>query len=108
MRVRAINDDYTMSMPLQVLKGLAADFDGDTLNIVYVPNYNFVENALEIFNPRNSMMISRNTGEVSTQTLPIKDTITNANNLINLGRKWYSNEDKNAIENILRKYEDAY
>ena len=68
------------------------------MNVVYVPNYNFVENALEIFNPRNSMMISRNTGEVSTQTLPIKDTITNANNLLNLGRKWYSNDEKNSIE----------
>ena len=81
-------------------------FDGDTLNVVYVPNYNFVENALEIFNPRNSMMISRNTGEVSTQTLPIKDTITNANNLINLGRKWYTSEEKNSIELLLKKYED--
>ena len=106
MKVRAINDDYTMSMPLQVLKGLAADFDGDTLNIIYVPNYNFVENALEIFDPRNSMMISRNTGEVNIRTLPIKDTIINANNLINLGRKYYSEDEKVSIELLLKKYED--
>ena len=76
------------------------------MNIVYVPNYNFVENALEIFNPRNSMMISRNTGEVNIKTLPIKDTIVNANTLINLGRKYYSNNESNAIESLLNKYKD--
>ena len=81
-------------------------FDGDTLNIVYVPNYNFVENALEIFDPRNSMMISRNTGEVNQKTLPIKDTIVNANNLLNLGRKWYNEQEKASIEMILKKYEE--
>ena len=81
-------------------------FDGDTLNIVYVPNYNFVENALEIFDPRNSMMISRNTGEVNIRTLPIKDTIVNANNLLNLGRKWYNDQEKASIEMILKKYNE--
>lgn len=81
-------------------------FDGDTLNIVYVPNYNFVENALEIFDPRNSMMISRNTGEVNIRTLPFKDTIINANNIINLGRKWYTEQEKASIEMVLKKYEE--
>lgn len=81
-------------------------FDGDTLNIVYVPNYNFVQNALEIFDPRNSMMISRNSGEVNIRTLPIKDTIINANNLINLGRKWYNQSEKDAIENLIKKYSE--
>ena len=81
-------------------------FDGDTLNIVYVPNYNFVKNALEIFDPRNSMMISRNSGDVSTQTLPIKDVIINANNLLNLGRKWYNDQEKAAIFNLINKYKD--
>ena len=29
MRCVGINDDYTMSVPLQILKPLGADFDGE-------------------------------------------------------------------------------
>ena len=52
------------------------------------------------------MMISRNSGDVSTQTLPIKDVIINANNLLNLGRKWYNDQEKAAIFNLINKYKD--
>jgi len=52
------------------------------------------------------MMISRNTGEVNIRTLPIKDTIVNANNLINLGRKWYNDQEKASIELLIKKYEE--
>lgn len=51
-------------------------------------------------------MISRNSGEVNIRTLPIKDTIINANNLINLGRKWYNQSEKDAIENLIKKYSE--
>ena len=33
-----INFNYTMSLSLQVLSPLAADFDGDTLNIMHIIN----------------------------------------------------------------------
>ena len=35
MRCVGLNDNYTMSVPLQILKPLAGDFDGDVLNILY-------------------------------------------------------------------------
>lgn len=104
MRCVGINDNYTMSMPLQVLRGLAADFDGDTLNALYIPNKNFWESANEIFNPRNSMMISRNDGTFNNNVNIMRDMVINSNIMIGLSRKYYSQEELNAIEMVKAKY----
>ena len=62
MYVVGINMNYTMSVPLQVLRGLAADFDGDVLNIFMIINEEFYKACNAIFNPRNNMYISHNNG----------------------------------------------
>ena len=97
MRCIGINDAFVMSVPLTVLPGLAADFDGDCLNILYVPNQRFVEIAMDIFNPRNRMVISPNDGKFNNQMNVNKDILINANALINLGRDSYTDEELSLI-----------
>lgn len=106
MKCVGITDNYTMEMPLQVLDSYSADFDGDTLNIVYILNNDFWRVVQEIFDPRNAMMISRNDGRFDNRFNIFKDMLINSNALMNLGRKNYSNESINKINNIMNKYID--
>ena len=55
-------DDLTMSLSCQVLSVLNADFDGDVLNIVSLKGKEFKKKFKKIFNPRNSIFISKNDG----------------------------------------------
>lgn len=94
----AINeDDFTMSVPLQILKSLGADFDGDCMNIMYIINKDFEERASKVLNPRNAMMISRNDGKFNSAVNHFKDTYVNLNSFIYNGRDAYSEDD---IDNI--------
>lgn len=102
MRCVGINDEFVMSMPVQVLKGLAADFDGDCLNILYVPNQKFVDVAMDIFNPRNRMVISPNDGKFNNQMNVNKDILINTNSLISLGRDSYTEEELEMIRDCQR------
>lgn len=95
-----INFNYTMSLPLQVLPPLAADFDGDTLNILHIINGAFFERAYEVFNPRNAMYISRSNGLLNSDILPQKDTLVNANTLNDLTLHEYSEEELEHIKQI--------
>lgn len=72
-----------MSISLLVLKKLAADFDGDTLNILLLLNQEFIAMAEDILSPR-VMFISRNDGMCDSDLLHSRDTIINANAMKNL------------------------
>lgn len=98
MYVVGINDNYTASIPLRILKGLAADFDGDTLNILYLINKDFIQAAEHVLNPRNSMQISRNDGLFNPDVNHQRDTLINANAMIYLSRHLYSTEMKDKIK----------
>ena len=100
MRCIGINDTYTMSMPLQVLSGLGADFDGDNLNVMYIPNKAFWESAMECFNPRNAMCISRNDGRFNNSVNLFKDILISTNGLIDLSRSKYTQEELDQIEMV--------
>lgn len=78
-----INMDYTMSVSLLILKILAADFDGDTLNILYLYNQDFIRIANNVLSPRR-MFISRNDGRCNSDMLFSRDVIINANALKSL------------------------
>lgn len=97
MFVVDICDSYTLGLPLQILPLLAADFDGDVLNVMYIINKSFFEAAYRVLNPRNAMYISRNDGKLSTAVLHNKDTLINANSLIRLARPNYSQEQLERI-----------
>lgn len=88
-------NSYTMAVPLQCLKFLAADFDGDVLNILLPINQTFTRLAWEKFNPRNCMYIDRNNGQFNVDACMSRDTLINANGLSRLGRDTYSNEEQN-------------
>lgn len=54
-------DDYTLSVPLSVLPGLNADFDGDILNIIGMMTDELIH-AFRKFDPVTRMIISRDNG----------------------------------------------
>jgi hypothetical protein len=99
MHVVGINKNFTASVPLRILKPLAADFDGDTLNILYLINQEFIDAAEKVINPRNAMQISRNDGMFNSDVNHSRDCLINANTMIYLSREYYS-EDQ--IANIKR------
>ena len=94
-----INDNFTMAISNQILRLIAGDYDGDVLNILLVINDAFGKACNNIFNPRNNMYISHNDGLFNMSAGVQRDTIINANTLMNLGRKYISNND-NRIANI--------
>lgn len=59
---REYEDDYTMSLPIQILKVLNADFDGDVLNIISLKVKKLTKAFDKTYNPRKNMYISRNDG----------------------------------------------
>lgn len=92
---------YTMGIPLQVLKGLGADFDGDVLNVMLIINDAFYQRTFEVFNPRNSMYISKNDGMFNNAVNHQRDTIINTHTLVKLSRKNYSEENLRKIYAIV-------
>ena len=82
---------------------MAADFDGDVLNVMHIINDVFLERTREVFNPRNSMYISRNDGMLNNSILPQKDTLVNANTLNDLSLKKYTKEELDHIRAIKEK-----
>ena len=93
-------DDFTMSVPLQILKMLGADFDGDCMNIMYIINKEFEARACKVLNPRNAMMISRNDGKFNSAVNHFKDTYVNLNSLIFIARDAYSESELDNIRKL--------
>lgn len=96
--------EYIMMVPLQILPLLAADFDGDVLNCLYVINRDFWQRANEIFNPRNVFYISRNDGLFNNDVNHQKDTLINATMLVELGQGNYTQGDLDNIACIKAKW----
>lgn len=94
---------YAMAIPLQILKPLAADFDGDVLNICRIINKEFLMHAEQVFNPRNAMFISRNTGKVDIDILPSRDTVQLSDTIMYMGREGYTPEEVAEIEALINK-----
>ena len=64
MKIREVKksiNDYTLSVPLAVLPGLNADFDGDILNIIGIVT-DELKHAFRKFDPVSRMIISRDNG----------------------------------------------
>ena len=104
MRCIGINYSYTMSLPITILKILAADFDGDCLNILYITNEDFLDAAMEAICPRNCMIISPNDGRFDNNFSVFKDILININGLMYLSRDNYSEEQLNKIKALKAKY----
>lgn len=97
MRCVGINDNYTMSVPLQILSPLGGDFDGDVLNIFYIINKAFAERAEIVFSPKYAMMISHNDGKFDSAMNHSRDTLIILNSFIQLSRDNYTQEELEQI-----------
>lgn len=74
--------------------------DGDVLNVYYIINKAFYKRANQVINPRKSMYISNNDGKLNGAIIPARDTLINANTLINLSRKYYNSSDIETLKKI--------
>lgn len=72
---REYEDDYTMSLPIQILPVLNADFDGDILNIISLKTKKLAKEFDKSFNPRKNMYISRNDGLFNNEFNLFKDQL---------------------------------
>lgn len=97
MNCIGINDNFTMSIPLQPIPLLVADFDGDALSILWIINKSVKERASEVFSPKNAMFISRNDGMFDNQMNHERDIIIVACGLSNICRQYYSAEELELI-----------
>lgn len=94
-------DSYAMSLPLEILSGLNADFDGDTLNCMYIINQEFLKACMEVFNPRYVGQISRNTGLFETNVSLQTNNLICLNSFVNLSMDSYTEDDLNDIQSCL-------
>jgi len=77
---------------------------GDCLNIMYLINKQFIEEADKKFNPRNVLFISKNDGRFNNDVNHCRDTLINANSMANLCRDRYSKEQMDRIHALKEKY----
>lgn len=68
-------DDYTMSMPAQILGIMNADFDGDVLNVVSLKTEEIAKAFNKVFNPKTNLFISRNNGNFNNDMNLYKDQL---------------------------------
>lgn len=60
-RVKRSSSDYCLSVPLSILPGLNADFDGDILNIIAIIDPG-IKYMFRKFDPIRRMIVARDTG----------------------------------------------
>ena len=70
---REYDDNYTMSLPIQILRVLNADFDGDILNIISLKTKKQAKAYDKTYNPRKNMYVSRNDGLFNDDFNLLKD-----------------------------------
>lgn len=97
MNVVGINRNYTMSIPLQILVPLVADFDGDALSIRWIINGSVRQRAEEVFSPKYAFFISRNDGSFNNDVNHQRDIIIVASGLSNMCRKYYTEQELQEI-----------
>ena len=98
MNVVKMDFSKTLKINTNITPLIEGDYDGDTLNVVYITNKAFYEACAMVFNPRNSMQISRNDGKFNGEVLFSKDSMVNANSIIYLSRKKYTKEQLDIIK----------
>lgn len=102
--VKCNTDSIVMGLDQFVLKGLNADFDGDTLSTFLILNKNFDEVCQKIYSPRNAFCISRNDGLMNDNINVFKDTLINFSALLSDTNRRYSPEQLANIKRIQEQY----
>lgn len=73
-KVKPVYDDLTISIPINILPILAADYDGDSCNTLSLKDI-YLKKAYDKFNPRKKMIISKNDGLFDNCFNLIKDQL---------------------------------
>lgn len=98
-----LDDDYTMSTSERILALIDGDYDGDAINNMLIINKSFLGVSYTVFNPRNNMMISKNTGMVNSATMPTKDGIVVPASFCRLGKPYETIEEFEAKRRLRDK-----
>ena len=80
----------------------------DVLNVFHILSQAYFERAYMIYNPRNAFYISRIDGKCNIDVIVQRDTLINANTLIWLGRKNYTPEMMDKIEQLKNKQKEYF
>lgn len=75
---------------------------------MYIINKDFLQRAIEIFDPRNAMYISRNDGYFDNQLNHQRDQIINMNTFVALGAKNYKPSQLEKIYTIIKNRKAKY
>ena len=105
-RVVDVTLDYVMGIDIYCLKGLAADFDGDTITTLILYNKRFSAACDEVYNPRNAFCISRDDGTMNNSINIFTDSVININALMSLSKQYYTEENKAKIKALKEKYKN--
>ena len=87
MKIKDVNpdmNDFTLSIPILVLTGLNADFDGDILNIVLLTSKKLKKEFNRVFNPKYNMFVSRTDGMYNNDYGLLKDQIIGLREFCNI------------------------
>jgi len=87
MKIRKIkhdNNDYCLSVPLSILPGLNADFDGDILNIIGLVDRAF-QKMYRKYDPVSRMLTDRDSGLLNNYFVINKDQLINLSNFASMG-----------------------
>lgn len=68
-------DMYTLALPIPILNGLNADFDGDNLSIASLKAKNLKKAFKKAYNPRDNFFISRDNGVLNRNASLLKDQL---------------------------------
>lgn len=79
-------EDFTMSIPINVLGVLAGDFDGDVLNIISLKGRKLSGFYDDAFNPRRNMLINRNDGLFNSDFNLVKDQLISLHQFNKIGK----------------------
>lgn len=99
--------DFTMGIDQYILRGLNADFDGDTLTSLVIYNQRFMEECEKVYSPKNAFCISRDDGGMNPNINIFKDTVINLNALMNLSKQYYTQENLDRIKRLQEKYKNV-
>lgn len=104
VRVVKCTEGFSMGMNSWIIKGMAADYDGDVLSFLMIYNNDFRNECNKIYNPRNAFCISRDDGLLNPNINIFKDTVINLNALVEYTRKNYRPEQLENIRRLQEKY----
>lgn len=100
MKIREVKgdgDDYALSVPLSILPGLNADFDGDILNLIGMLNKALIY-MFRKFDPIKRMIISRDSGLLNEYFSIIKSQLVDLNYFSNIGKCENDREQKYMVK----------